>query len=82
MAHHHPQAIAIGGDNGERTEAIWPRTQKAKEDGTKEAEREQCRGGLWASARSDGQAPFKEGLRAVASKRSPFVLAIRINMRM
>jgi hypothetical protein len=40
------RAIVIGGDNGERTEAIWPRGQEAKEDGVKEAERRQCWVGL------------------------------------
>jgi hypothetical protein len=40
-ARHQPRPIMMGGDNGERAEAIGPRGQEAKEDGAKEAERRQ-----------------------------------------
>jgi hypothetical protein len=39
-ARHHPRPIMMGGHNGERAEAIWPRGQEAKEADAKEAE--QC----------------------------------------
>jgi hypothetical protein len=54
----------MGGDHGERTEAIWPRGQEAKEDGAKEAERRQCWVDLCATTGRDDEAPFQEGLIA------------------